>query len=137
MVFLIGFVSRLHDQLLRKAFYIMDRKNDVIRNIPYSKKCTGPFRATEIWNAIVEIFAECMPRRSHRRQLKMYHNCFTASFAVDVMLEILKRNENIPEDVKREQVSTISLVYLKQQFGALGVPKHPANKLKLVNEGYA
>ena len=114
MVFLIAFVSRLHDQLFRKAFYIMDRKNDVLRNIPYSKKCTGPFRATEIWNAIVEIFAECMPRRSHSRQLKMYHNCFTASFAVDVMLEILKRNENIPEDIKREQVSTISLVYLKQ-----------------------
>ena len=92
----------------------MDRKNDVLRNIPYSKKCTGPFRATEVWNAIVEIFAECMPRRSHRRQLKMYHNCFTASFAVDMMLEILKRNENMPEDVKREQVSTISLVYFKQ-----------------------
>ena len=38
MVFLIGFVSRLLDQLLRKAFYIMDRKNDVLSNIPYSKK---------------------------------------------------------------------------------------------------
>ena len=113
----------------------MDRKSDVLSNIPYSKKCTGPFRATEIWNAIVQLFAECMPRRSQRRQLKVYHKCFTASFAVDVMLEILKRNENIPEDVKREHVSTISLVYFKQQFGSPDVPNHPANKLKLVDEG--
>jgi len=82
----------------------MYHKSDWISNIPYTKKYSGTFRATKIWNDIAEIFSENVPRRIHRRHLKFYHDCFPASAAVDVVHEILKRNENISGHVKREQV---------------------------------
>ena len=69
-----------------------------------SNKLSGPFRATKIWNEIVEVFSANMPRRNYRRQLKCHQNCFTASAAVNFLHKELNRNENTPENVTRNQV---------------------------------
>ena len=95
----------------------MNLKSNSFTNIPPSKIFTGPFRATRIWNEIVKTFTENMPLRSHRRQFKLVHNCFTAARAVDFMQEVLKQNKNTPENITREQVITkysfiLFLIYL-------------------------
>ncbi|XP_016143389.1 DEP domain-containing protein 4 [Sinocyclocheilus grahami] len=52
----------------------------------------GPFRATQLWQNIIEALrtqVELGPRRQH---LRVHHDCFTGSDAVDVVLSHLMQN---------------------------------------------
>ncbi|XP_016427355.1 DEP domain-containing protein 4 [Sinocyclocheilus rhinocerous] len=53
---------------------------------------SGPFRATQLWQNIIEALrtqVELQPRRQH---LRVHHDCFTGSDAVDVVLSHLMQN---------------------------------------------
>lgn len=74
-----------------------------------SRKITpGPYRATKLWNEIVRNFREKMPRRRHRRHLKLHSDCFTANEAINYLHGILKNNHNIGSEVSKHQVNIIA-----------------------------
>lgn len=45
-----------------------------------------PFRATFIWSSIIANLQECVEVKRRRHNLKVYHDCFPGSEAVDVVL---------------------------------------------------
>ncbi|KAI7811205.1 DEP domain-containing protein 7 [Triplophysa rosa] len=45
-----------------------------------------PFRATQIWNSVVDNLKTQVEVKRRRRNLKIYHDCFLGSEAVDVVL---------------------------------------------------
>ncbi|XP_077970093.1 DEP domain-containing protein 1B-like [Styela clava] len=79
-----------------------------------SKKLTpGPYRATKLWNGIVKKFREEMQCKKHRRHLKTYNACFSASEATDFLHDLLKKNCNIGNDVARHQTVQLLRKFLK------------------------
>ena len=74
-----------------------------------SKTKNAPFQATKFWNETVEAFHEGMPRKRHMRQLKFHYNCFTAKNATDCLLDILRSNPTLKNEVTRQQVSNIQI----------------------------
>eukprot|EP00079_Xenopus_tropicalis_P011237 XP_002936893.2 PREDICTED: DEP domain-containing protein 4 isoform X1 [Xenopus tropicalis] len=52
----------------------------------------GPFQATQLWNSIIHALKTQVEVRSRRQHLRTYHNCFTGSDAVDVVLCHLMQN---------------------------------------------
>ena len=87
----------------------------VPQNMPFpanTKKITpGPYRATKLWNEIIQLFSQGMPRRRHRRHLKLYNDCFTASEAIDFLHVLLKQNHNIGNEVTRMQVHKNLIIF--------------------------
>ncbi|GAB6022115.1 DEP domain containing [Chamberlinius hualienensis] len=67
------------------------------------KTVDGPYKATKLWNEIVNGFCTGMPLKRHRRQLRQYSDCFTARDGVDWLHQFLQQNPNFGEDVTRSQ----------------------------------
>ncbi|XP_039254421.1 DEP domain-containing protein 1B-like [Styela clava] len=61
------------------------------------------YKATTIWNELLNAFRDRLNCKKHRRNLKTYDNCFTGSGAADVMHSVLLENENVSQDVTRSQ----------------------------------
>ncbi|KTF78572.1 hypothetical protein cypCar_00010240 [Cyprinus carpio] len=53
---------------------------------------SGPFRATQLWQNIIEALRTQVELRPHRQHLRVYQDCFTGSEAVDVVLSHLMQN---------------------------------------------
>ncbi|XP_078531254.1 DEP domain-containing protein 1B isoform X1 [Lissotriton helveticus] len=68
----------------------------------------GPYRATKLWNELIEIFRARMPLRRHRIHFKTYDNCFSAFEAIVCLHDLLRDNQNFGPDVTRNQ--TIQLL---------------------------
>ncbi|CAK8683233.1 unnamed protein product [Clavelina lepadiformis] len=92
----------------------------VPQNMPFpanTKKITpGPYRATKLWNEIIQLFSQGMPRRRHRRHLKLYNDCFTASEAIDFLHVLLKQNHNIGNEVTRMQTVQLLRKFYKNHI---------------------
>ncbi|NXE26861.1 DEP1B protein, partial [Ardeotis kori] len=73
----------------------------------------GPYRATRLWNEIIELFRAGMPLRKHRCRLKSYERCFKASEAVDCLHELLGSNQNFGPEVTRNQTVKLLKKFLK------------------------
>ncbi|XP_049781942.1 DEP domain-containing protein 1A-like [Schistocerca cancellata] len=71
-------------------------------------KISGPYRATKLWSEMVHIFCTGVPLKKHRRHIKVYENCFTASEAVSWFHKVLQRNQNFDPTITKEQ--TIQLL---------------------------
>nr|CAB3237387.1 DEP domain-containing protein 1A-like [Phallusia mammillata] len=54
-----------------------------------------------------------MPKRRHRRHLKLHNECFAASDAVDFLHKLLKNNHNIGSEVTRLQTIQLLRKFLK------------------------
>ncbi|KAG8578455.1 hypothetical protein GDO81_010501 [Engystomops pustulosus] len=52
----------------------------------------GPFRATHLWNSIIQALKTQVEVKNRRQHLRTYPNCFTGSDAVDVVLCHLMQN---------------------------------------------
>ncbi|XP_067122366.1 DEP domain-containing protein 1A-like isoform X1 [Centruroides vittatus] len=76
----------------------------------------APYRATRMWNEVVVAFRSGMPLRKHRRHMRSFENCFSASEAVDWLHNFLRRNHSFGPDVTRQQT-----VQLLQKFMKAGV----------------
>ncbi|XP_022089261.1 DEP domain-containing protein 1A-like [Acanthaster planci] len=72
--------------------------------------CGEPFKATKLWNMIIQEFRSGMPLKRHRRGLRgRYHdNCFTSTEAIDWLHEYLQNCDRFGPWVSRAQ--TISLL---------------------------
>ncbi len=53
---------------------------------------SGPFRATQLWQNIIEALRTQVELRPRRQHLHVHHDCFTGSDAVDVVLSLLMQN---------------------------------------------
>lgn len=53
---------------------------------------SGPFRATQLWQNIIEALQTQVELRPRRQHLHVHHDCFTGSDAVDVVLSLLMQN---------------------------------------------
>ncbi|POI34616.1 hypothetical protein CIB84_001632 [Bambusicola thoracicus] len=73
----------------------------------------GPYRATRLWNEIIELFRAGMPLRKHRCRFKSYERCFKASEAVDCLHELLGSNQNFGPEVTRSQTVKLLKKFLK------------------------
>ncbi|XP_065717782.1 DEP domain-containing protein 1B isoform X1 [Patagioenas fasciata] len=73
----------------------------------------GPYRATRLWNEIIELFRAEMPLRKHRCRFKSYERCFKASEAVDCLHELLGSNQNFGPEVTRNQTVKLLKKFLK------------------------
>lgn len=65
------------------------------------------YKATKIWNELLQSFRTHMCCKKHRRNLRTYENCFTGSSATDVMYELLKANGHFNKGIARNQVRKI------------------------------
>ncbi|XP_030093171.2 DEP domain-containing protein 1B isoform X1 [Serinus canaria] len=73
----------------------------------------GPYRATRLWNEIIELFRAGMPLRKHRCRFKSYERCFKASEAVECLHELLGSNQNFGPEVTRDQTVKLLKKFLK------------------------
>ncbi|XP_003198330.2 DEP domain-containing protein 4 [Danio rerio] len=53
---------------------------------------SGPFRATQLWQNIIEALRTQVELRPRRQHLRVHHDCFTGTDAVDVVLSHLMQN---------------------------------------------
>lgn len=53
---------------------------------------SGPFRATQLWQNIIEALRSQVELRPRRQHLRIHPDCFTGSDAVDVVLSHLMQN---------------------------------------------
>ena len=75
----------------------------------------GPWRATRLWNSIVRSLHEGdLPRKKHRKHLRIYEDCFTANEVIEWLFRQLKKNPNFDSDVSKEQ----TLMLLQKLFRA-------------------
>lgn len=70
------------------------------------EKCTsdlGPYRATKLWNDVIRTFRTSIPVGRHRRHMRNYENCFTATEAIDWLFSYLGKNPEFGPEVTRVQ----------------------------------
>ncbi|XP_030629357.1 DEP domain-containing protein 4 [Chanos chanos] len=68
------------------------RINSQTRNIRENVPQTGPFRATQLWQSIIQALQTQVEVRCRRQHLRSHSDCFTGSDAVDVVLSHLMQN---------------------------------------------
>ena len=65
---------------------------------------SGPFRATQIWNEIIDHLKSRVELKRRRMKMKTYENCFTGQDTVDVVLTYLLSEKNtFSSDLSREK----------------------------------
>ncbi|WAR09424.1 DEPD7-like protein [Mya arenaria] len=68
-----------------------------------SKLVTGPFRATKIWNEVIEHLKEKVELKRRRYKLRNYDDSFTGTDAVDVVLHYLLSDQDTFCNLSREK----------------------------------
>ncbi|XP_006816189.1 DEP domain-containing protein 1B-like isoform X2 [Saccoglossus kowalevskii] len=76
----------------------------------------GPFRATRLWNDLIQVFRSGMPLKKHRWRVRLYDNCFTASDAVDWLHDHLRANINFGPEVTRQQTIQLLRKFVKSNI---------------------
>lgn len=72
----------------------------------------GRFRATRVWNGMIKRFRSGMPVKRHRRQLRIYDDCFTGREAVDFMMNELPKFIHDGREITRSNCSKLLGMYL-------------------------
>jgi len=85
---------------------------------------TGPFRATQIWNEVIEHLKEKVELKKRRYKLKNYNDSFTGTDAVDVVLHYLLRDQDTFCNLSREKAVKVGYnipfyIILEFSFGML------------------
>ncbi|XP_072108671.1 DEP domain-containing protein 1B-like isoform X1 [Mobula birostris] len=78
-----------------------------------SRITPGPYRATKLWNEIIELFRAGMPLKKHRLHFRTYDRCFTAAQGIDWLHELLRSNHNFGPEVTRYQTVQLLKKFLK------------------------
>ncbi|XP_039253442.1 uncharacterized protein LOC120330632 [Styela clava] len=74
------------------------------------------YRATQIWNEVVRSFRTHICCKKHRRLMRTYNDCFTATAAIDVLFAILKANKQFFGEVTRIQALKLMRKFLKKHI---------------------
>ncbi|KAL5015876.1 hypothetical protein ScPMuIL_005465 [Solemya velum] len=95
-----------------------------------SRTPSGPYRATKLWNEITEAFRAGVPRGRHRRYMRTYEDCFSASNATDWLHDYLKNSPNFGKSVTRAQtVQLLQKLYKARLFIDVSTSKHTRGQL--------
>ncbi|XP_014662640.1 PREDICTED: DEP domain-containing protein 7-like isoform X2 [Priapulus caudatus] len=79
-------------------------KMDHRQKFEETRRYSGPFRATKIWNDIIEHLRERVEVKRRRQKVKYFDCCFTGQDAVNVLLRYLMQDSvNFGCDVSREK----------------------------------
>ena len=70
---------------------------------------SGPFRATQIWNEVIEHLKEEVEVKRRRQLLRNYDNSFTGTDAVDVVLHYLLSGQDKFSNLSREKAVKVLL----------------------------
>ncbi|KAL3884125.1 hypothetical protein ACJMK2_030347 [Sinanodonta woodiana] len=69
-----------------------------------SKHNNGPFRATQIWNEVIQHLKSNVEIKRRRQKMRMHKSCFTGADAVDVVLHyLLKDSDMLCADPSRDK----------------------------------
>ncbi|XP_077965844.1 DEP domain-containing protein 1B-like [Styela clava] len=80
-----------------------------------AKITTKTFKATLVWNNLVDTFKSKMQCKKIRRNLKIYEECFTGSSAVDTMYFILLSKQQFG-NILRIQVAKLFQKFIEQHL---------------------
>ncbi|XP_077969929.1 DEP domain-containing protein 1A-like [Styela clava] len=80
-----------------------------------AKSTTKTFKATLVWNILVDTFKSKMQCKKTRRNLKIYEECFTGSSAVDTMHFILLSKKQFG-NILRIQVAKLLQKLIEQHL---------------------
>ncbi|XP_063970858.1 DEP domain-containing protein 7-like isoform X1 [Lytechinus pictus] len=76
----------------------------------------GPFRATKMWNAIVDHLKTAVDIRTRKHMMRSYEDCFLGSDAVDVICGYMERENSEVKDVTREKIAKLCQYFLDQNI---------------------
>ncbi|XP_013083468.2 DEP domain-containing protein 7-like [Biomphalaria glabrata] len=88
------------------------------RSIPFreSKGPIGPFRATKIWNDLIEHFKSKVELKKRRYKMRQIENCFTGTDAVDVVLHFLLNDKDMfSTDLSREKAVKVCQMLMQRK----------------------
>lgn len=75
-----------------------------VLNLYSHHKISGPFRATKIWNDLIEHLKSKVELKRRRYKMRHIESCFTGTDAVDVVLHfLLNDKEMFSSDLSREK----------------------------------
>ena len=71
---------------------------------------TGPFRATKIWNDLIEHVKGNVELKRRRHKMRHIESCFTGTDAVDVVLHfLLNERETFSTELSREKATKVRM----------------------------
>lgn len=80
---------------------------------------SGPFRATQIWNEVIEHLKVKVELKKRRYKLKHYDDCFTGTDAVDVVLHYLLSDQDNFCNLSREKAIKVSQLLSESPKGGI------------------
>ena len=89
--------KRITESIFNIKFFSFDFWSITRINKLYLNGCSRVFQ----WNEVICAFRTGVPAVRHRRYMKTYEDCFTASEAVDWLHSYLKSNCNFASEVTR------------------------------------
>ncbi|XP_076466136.1 DEP domain-containing protein 7-like [Babylonia areolata] len=102
-----------------------------------SKTSLGPFRATQIWNEMIQHLKSKVELKRRRHKMRYYDNCFTGTDAVDVILHyLLSDRETFSADLSREKaVKVCQLLMSRKAFEPVGCRQGDTTKHTFEDSG--
>lgn len=75
----------------------------------------GPFRATKIWNELIEHLRMKVEQRRRRWKFQYYENCFRGGDVVEVLHAYVQNNPHLSRNVTRSQVRSLCQILLEKK----------------------
>ena len=75
----------------------------------------GPFKATKIWNELIEHLQTKVERRRKRWKFQYYENCFRGGDVVEVLHAYVQNNPDLSKDATRSQVRSLCQILLEKR----------------------
>ncbi|MCP9263626.1 DEP domain-containing protein 1A [Dirofilaria immitis] len=96
----------------------------------------GRFRATRVWNGMIRRFRSGMSVKRHRRQLRIFDDCFTGREAVDFMMNELPKFIHDGREITRSNCSKLLCIYMNMGLFYTVRGKSDDNEVFKENELY-
>lgn len=74
-----------------------------------------PFKATKIWNELIEHLRTQVEQRRRRWKFQYYENCFRGGDIVEVLHSYIQSNPHLSKDATRSQVRSLCLILLEKK----------------------
>ncbi|CAG9530020.1 unnamed protein product [Cercopithifilaria johnstoni] len=107
-----------------------------MKNSKDSSLFEGRFRATRVWNGMIRRFRSGMPIKRHRRQLRVFDDCFTGREAVDFMMNELPKFIHDGREITRSNCSKLLDMYMNMGLFCNVRGKYDDNEAFKENELY-
>ncbi|KAL9985007.1 hypothetical protein ACROYT_G007360 [Oculina patagonica] len=75
----------------------------------------GPFRATKIWNELIEHLRTKVEQRRRRWKFQYYENCFRGGDVVEVLHAYVQNNPHLSKNATRSQVRSLCQILLEKR----------------------